>query len=110
MPALLIMLICCTKRRRQIDEIAYSVVAFYLVAVLREWNLEMRWKTWKGAAEGDKRKSTWFAFLPISLNGDIRWLEKVTVEWEYSFVANSFPGRARLKWHKIRFVDESVTA
>ncbi len=70
----------------------------------------MRWKTWKGAAEGDKRKSTWFALIPISINGDFRWLEKVTVEWEYSFVANSFPGRARLKWHKIRFVDEPATA
>lgn len=66
----------------------------------------MRWKSWRGAAEGDKRNSTWFAILPIIINGDFRWLETVTVEWEYNFVSNNFPGRARLKWHKLRFIDD----
>lgn len=42
----------------------------------------MRWKVRK---YGDRRIYTWFAFLPVNIGGEVRWLELVTVEQKYLF-------------------------
>lgn len=32
-------------------------------------------------------QKTWFAFLPITINGETRWLEKVTVECHHIIIS-----------------------
>jgi hypothetical protein len=39
----------------------------------------MRWKRKEPPRWGDYREHTKFAFLPITLNHETRWLEKVTL-------------------------------
>lgn len=34
--------------------------------------------------EGDKRKKTFFAWLPVCIKGEVRWLEEVTVLQEFT--------------------------
>lgn len=66
----------------------------------------MKFTTWYPAAQGEKRTTTWFAILPVTLGNDCRWLEKVTVQWEYIFVDTFLPPCSPvLKWRKIRFID-----
>ena len=38
---------------------------------------------WYAPRDGDKEIKTWFAFLPVTIAGETRWLEKVTVVYEY---------------------------
>jgi hypothetical protein len=69
----------------------------------------MRLTTWYPAAKGDKRVTTWFALWPVKLGNDFRWLERVTVEWEYVEEHHFFPPCAPyLKWQPIRFVDTQL--
>lgn len=42
----------------------------------------MRWTKHK-PEDGDTRIKTKFAFLPIKIGDEVRWLEKVTVKQEY---------------------------
>lgn len=70
----------------------------------------MRLTTWYPAAKGEKRVTSWFAFWPVKLGNDFRWLETVTVEWEYT-EKNAFlpPCMPYLKWQKIGFVDTHLS-
>lgn len=66
----------------------------------------MRRQTWYPAKLGDKRTHTSFAWLPIKLKNDWRWLEKVTVEWEYREVETFLPPCLPVpKWVRKRFVE-----
>lgn len=68
----------------------------------------MRRTTWYPAKLGDKRTSSWFAFWPVQLGNDRRWLEVVTVEWEYQMVHPTFalpPAFPVPRWVKIRFTE-----
>ena len=33
---------------------------------------------------GQKKTKSWFALFPITINGETRWLERVTVQFFYS--------------------------
>lgn len=67
----------------------------------------MRFTDWSFAKEGETRTQTWFAIWPVKIGNEIRWLERVTVEWKYIYV-NAFlpPCMPYLKWQKMRFIDE----
>ena len=52
----------------------------------------MRWRTPKC---GDKKTVTKFAFFPIQIDNEVRWLEKVTIEMEYRITM----------WHLMKFID-----
>lgn len=52
----------------------------------------MRWKTSKW---GDKRVITKFLFLPVSIKGEVRWLETATIRQE----------RRTAHWSNKEFVD-----
>ena len=72
----------------------------------------MRWKSWYPADVGDKRVSTWFAFLPVKIGNDCRWWETVTVEFELKMDMYDVFRRERFVrkephyyWRKVRFVD-----
>lgn len=43
----------------------------------------MRWKSKEPAHWGDYREITKFAWFPITLNSETRWLEKVTLHQTY---------------------------
>lgn len=46
---------------------------------------------------------SYFAFLPVTIKGETRWLEKVTIlkEW-YGY----FEGLSQRSWHNIKFIDK----
>ena len=46
-----------------------------------------------------------FAYLPVKIGREIRWLEKVVIEQEY-FASASFFDVAGPHWHNKRFIDE----
>lgn len=46
-------------------------------------------------------RKTWFALLPVTVNGETRWLERVTVEGYYWFG----PIFGNWYWEPQRFVD-----
>ena len=62
----------------------------------------MRFKNWYPATVGDKRTEWWFAWFPVKLNGETRWLEIVEVEYEYRFDGRGFSPKN--SWQKNRFV------
>lgn len=66
----------------------------------------MKYKSWYPAICGQKRSTTWFAFFPCSIDGDIRWMEWVTVEWIFA-TKNAIlpPCMPYPAWVKHRFVD-----
>lgn len=67
----------------------------------------MKFKRWIGKI-GDRRPSSWFALLPVSIGDEVRWLERVTVMWELRMVPDFFPPCAhRPRWVKIGFMEES---
>jgi hypothetical protein len=45
---------------------------------------------------------SWFAFLPVTVHGETRWLEKVTVEgyWWYGPITNKW------WWEVKKFIDK----
>lgn len=66
----------------------------------------MRKVTWYPASRGDRRITSFFAFFPVQIGNDFRWLERVTIEWEYTD-RNAIlpPCTPYLKWQIVRFVD-----
>lgn len=58
----------------------------------------MRWIMPTPPAGGAERKVTQFLWLPMELNGDLRWLEKATILQRYSDWCG--------EWLYIRWVDE----
>jgi hypothetical protein len=67
----------------------------------------MRYRCWYPAKLGDKRISYWFALLPVNIEGEVRWLEWVTVEWivveKRKFLP---PCPTYLTWTKLRYMPE----
>ena len=55
----------------------------------------MRWKSIKYAMCGLTRTRSWFAFVPVWIKDEVRWLEIVTVKQKYSY-----------GWINIHFIDE----
>lgn len=61
--------------------------------------------------KGDKRTFSWFAFKPVRIDFQTRWLERVFVEQEYRKVPHFVgpPGMPRnvfvLEWVNERFFD-----
>ena len=53
----------------------------------------MRWRTPK---MGDKKIVTKFAFFPIRIDDEVRWLEKVAIEMEYGITM----------WIPTKFIDD----
>ena len=43
----------------------------------------MRWATNVGPKIGDIRVRSWFAFFPVHIGNEVRWLERVTVREQY---------------------------
>jgi hypothetical protein len=65
----------------------------------------MRWTARKpGTIElrGEMRVRSWFAFLPVTINSETRWLERVTVEERQEFHVADV---CRVMWRKMRFVE-----
>lgn len=72
----------------------------------------MKWKSWFPAMVGDTRVKSWFALLPVKIGNDLRWLEKVTVEYQLQIIiydhywCGVFQGTTEEpEWVKIKFVD-----
>jgi len=63
----------------------------------------MRWKT-NEQRIGDVRIHKRFAWVPIEINGHVRWLETVTTE--QIFVRRNYIEDIRYVWQDIRFIDE----
>lgn len=55
----------------------------------------MRWI--RKTRDWDIRVKTWFAILPVIINGECRWLEKVTVKQMYLVV-----------WINLEFIDDTI--
>lgn len=56
---------------------------------------------------GDTRIKSWFAWFPVRLHGETRWMERVTVEqvcYGYSMMGEQ---GEPVGWMNKRFVDES---
>lgn len=53
----------------------------------------MRW-TRKHPEVGETRVKQWFAFLPVEIDDDTRWLEWVTVKQRYGYM-----------WYNDAFID-----
>jgi len=55
---------------------------------------------------GDKRVRKYFAFWPVRINREIRWLEKVEIRQEYTEEPVHFMGRdlIREKWINKEFI------
>lgn len=68
----------------------------------------MRWNSWRIAADGDKRVSSWYALLPVRIGVEVRWLERVSVEWEYRYYTTGL--NPRLRWEKVRFTEQTSAA
>jgi hypothetical protein len=64
----------------------------------------MRFKKEKSPKVGDKRITSYFAFLPITVDNEIRWLENVTIEEEFT-KDDELPHPMFHMWEKIRFID-----
>lgn len=43
----------------------------------------MRWKIVPEPKVGDRRIVSYFAWLPVGIGGEVRWLERVTIEQIY---------------------------
>lgn len=72
----------------------------------------MKWRSWYPANEGDKRIATHFAYLPVKIGNDCRWLEFVDIEYEHVCSKSSVYWRGKYQgestyfyWKKVRFVD-----
>ena len=57
---------------------------------------------------GDTRIKSWYALIPVTINNERRWLEKVTVEQEYAhnivrIYDLPYPTKG---WFNLRFVEE----
>lgn len=48
---------------------------------------------------GDIEVRSWFAIIPVQINDEIRWLEKVTVESQYSYSDSAY------FWKMKKFID-----
>jgi hypothetical protein len=69
----------------------------------------MRFQNWWPADLGDKRISSWFALIPVTLGNETRWLERVTVEWQVENVAGLLPPCLPTPaWVKVRFVEKDL--
>lgn len=68
----------------------------------------MRWTSWYPACVGERRTSSWFALWPVQIGNDVRWLEKVAVEWE--FCVYFYLGRKSRGWIMRRFLDNKEEA
>lgn len=62
----------------------------------------MRFKR-KYYCAGDWQTFTYFAFLPVTLNGETRWLEKVTVKGYFS--RSTLGG---VEFNKTEFIDDGT--
>lgn len=49
----------------------------------------------------DERTRSWFAWLPVTIGNERRWLERVTVRQRCRYFTNYFSGA----WENIAFVD-----
>jgi hypothetical protein len=63
----------------------------------------MRWKMIDRPADGNE-VSQWFAFWPVTIGGETRWLEWVAVEYRIVIAAalNARPGQ--IQKHAVRFI------
>jgi hypothetical protein len=65
----------------------------------------MRWTARKPetiALRGSMRVRSWFALLPVTINSETRWMERVTVEERQEFHVDDV---CRVTWRQMRFVD-----
>lgn len=62
----------------------------------------MKTINWYPAEKGDKRIRSWFALFPVTIGNETRWLENVSVEYEYRFYGGGLS--PTMKWQKNRFV------
>lgn len=60
----------------------------------------------KKLGAGHSEIVTKFAFFPITINGELRWLENVKYERQLSYinVGNQFVDDFKLKWKNVRFI------
>jgi len=69
----------------------------------------MRFRHRFPAKLGERRTSSWFALLPVTIEGETRWLENVTVVWELMSVPNFFPPCDYVpRWVKVDFIDDDT--
>lgn len=55
--------------------------------------------------EGQTRVRSWFAWKPVTIGLEQRWLEKVTV-LERCHCYSTFGGKVESEWNKVKFIDE----
>ncbi|NBW21876.1 MAG: hypothetical protein EBR82_79370 [Caulobacteraceae bacterium] len=65
--------------------------------------MAMRWKMIDRPAEGNTI-SQWFAFWPITVGGETRWLEWVAVEYRTIIAYGKGTGGGKIHKHAVRFI------
>jgi hypothetical protein len=65
----------------------------------------MRWSSSSPDRQRPNLVRRWFALWPVTVGGETRWLERVTVEYQDSpyFFGEGYTG---YRYKRIRFVDE----
>ena len=77
-----------------------------VVGFVMKENKIMRYQCWYPAKPGDIRVKTWFAFIPVKIGKNIRWLETVQVEYRCESFNRFLPPCAEyFAWVKHRFLD-----
>lgn len=73
-----------------------------LVMIKKEeefFNTEAMQMRWYKPSYGDTKMRSWFAWLPVTVGNETRWLERVTVMYQYGTTAAK-------KWDSLYFVDD----
>lgn len=66
----------------------------------------MRFMAWYPMREHETRITRQFAWLPIRIGRETRWLERVTILWRVEMVPTFLPPcTPRLKWIRYKFSD-----
>jgi hypothetical protein len=66
----------------------------------------MRWRDERKV--GDKRLETWFAWFPVRINDETRWLETVRVLQRRNYMQGQYV--CQFFWENINFADEECRA
>lgn len=64
----------------------------------------MRWKIIRPKYFNQTKETSWFAILPVKINDEIRWLERVKVKWVVILCRN-IDDVDYFKWKKEKFID-----
>ena len=54
---------------------------------------------------GTTKITSWFAWFPVTIDYETRWLETVTVKFEYAVSERNVESGTTFEWEMIAFID-----